>query len=531
MIADLDARSRQRYSPSAGLLPDVDAGRRLACAGERAAGDRDGFARSRERFETVTGWLLGEEAGALTHAELEQRLQADARELFRQLLEDHLELRAEREARIDDVVGSDGVRRTRVERGHERPLGTLFGAVPVRRLAYRARGCCNLYPADAALNLPGERYSHGLRRLAAVEAARGSFDDTRAAIERATGQRVAKRQLEQLAQRAAVDFEGFYAGRRPIACDPAAALVMSCDGKGVVMRPEALRAGTRRRAAASTTKLATRLSKGEKRNRKRMAEVGAVYDAAPAPRTAADILARDDGAAAAPGPIAANKWLTASVCEDAAAVIARVFDEAQRRDPEHARDWVMLVDGNQHQLDRVGAEAQARGAPVTIIIDIVHVIEYLWTAAWCLYAEGDPAAEQWVGRQLESILAGKGTRVAGNIRRAATNARLDTKQRAGIDTCAGYLTRKAPYLDYPTALARGWPIATGVIEGACRHLVKDRMDLTGARWGLTGAEAILKLRAVVSNGDFDDYWRYHLAQEHQRVHRSRYADNTLPQPA
>jgi hypothetical protein len=83
-------------------------------------------------------------------------------------------------------------------------------------------------------------------------------------------------------------------------------------------------------------------------------------------------------------------------------------------------------------------------------------------------------------------------------------------------------------LDYPTALAAGWPIATAIIEGACRHLVKDRMDLTGARWGLHGAEAILKLRAIRSNGDFDDYWAYHLAQEHQRIHLSRYADHKIP---
>ena len=121
--------------------------------------------------------------------------------------------------------------------------------------------------------------------------------------------------------------------------------------------------------------------------------------------------------------------------------------------------------------------------------------------------------------------------MAGSIRRQATNAGLTPAQRAGADTCATYLTNKAPYLDYPTALQRGWPIATGVIEGACRHLVKDRMDITGARWGLTGAEAILKLRAVRCNGDLDDYWAYHLAQERHRVHQSRYANNVVPQAA
>ena len=97
--------------------------------------------------------------------------------------------------------------------------------------------------------------------------------------------------------------------------------------------------------------------------------------------------------------------------------------------------------------------------------------------------------------------------------------------------CATYLTNKSRYLDYPTALAKVWPIATGVIEGACRHLVKDRMDLTGARWGLSGAEAILRLRALRSNSDFEDYWRYHLAQERHRVHQSRYAGHVIPHAA
>ena len=120
--------------------------------------------------------------------------------------------------------------------------------------------------------------------------------------------------------------------------------------------------------------------------------------------------------------------------------------------------------------------------------------------------------------------------MAGSIRRAATIAGLDPAQRAGADAAAKYLTNKHPYPDYPTALNAGWPIATGVIEGACRHLVKDRMDITGARWGLPGAEAILKLRAPTSNDDFDDYWTYHLAQEHQRVHQSRYADTRSPPP-
>jgi hypothetical protein len=135
-------------------------------------------------------------------------------------------------------------------------------------------------------------------------------------------------------------------------------------------------------------------------------------------------------------------------------------------------------------------------------LDIRHLAARptLWKAAWCFHDEGDRAVEAWVANKARAVLAGKATRVAGAIRRQATTAALSANRRVGADVCATYLTNKAPYLDYPTALASGWPIATGVIEGACRHIVADRLDITGARWGLAGAEAILKLRALRSNG-------------------------------
>jgi hypothetical protein len=491
---------------------------------------RAAFAESRARFEALVGFLDSDAAAGLQHGELEDRLQADGRELLRCLAQDHLDLRALREQRIDEIADRDGVPRTAVEGGHERSLSTVFGGVSVSRLAYRRRGCCNLHPADALLNLPEERHSHGLRRVTAIESSRGSFDDAVEAIERICGQRLGKRQVEQLAAAAAVDFDAFYEQREPAPSSPAELLVLSCDGKGIVMRPDALRPQTAKQAARASCKLKSRLSKGEKRNRKRMAEVGAVYAVVPVARTPADVMPATDEqrSAALPGPVAIDKWLIASVIEDAGDVVARVFDEAERRDPDHQCTWVALVDGNTHQIDRIHAEANARGVTIRIVVDFIHVLEYLWKAAWSFHQEGDPAAEDWVGRHACKILAGHARQVAATIRRAATKAGLTPARRAGADKCAAYLTNKHPHLDYPTALTAGWPIATGVIEGACRHLVKDRMDITGARWGLHGAEAILKLRAVLSNGDFDDYWAFHLAREHERVHLSRYADNTLP---
>jgi hypothetical protein len=148
-----------------------------------------------------------------------------------------------------------------------------------------------------------------------------------------------------------------------------------------------------------------------------------------------------------------------------------------------------------------------------------------------LLPEADPEAETWVNHKALAILNGQASTVAAAIRRKATRHRLTPSERVNADRCADYLLNKRDHLDYPTALREGWPIATGVIEGACRHLVKDRMDITGARWGLAGAEAILQLRALRANGDFDDYWRYHLDQERRRVHHPRYLNNAIPQAA
>ena len=536
MTADLDTRCGELYASGDELLPAAQPGSDGAARGELGGSCScsdsavpAGFAASREQFESLLCFLDGTDAAGLSHAELEERLDRDGRELLRRLLDDHLALRAVREQRLDEVIGDDGVRRARVESGHERALETVFGTVSVERLAYRARGAGNLHPADTALNLPVERHSHGLRRLCALESPRGSFEGAVEAIERQTGVRLGKRQVEELAGLAAMDFEDFYENRRPARGKQGDLLVLSADGKGIVMRPDALRtrAPARPRAGPGPK---PRLSGKDHQNRKRMAEIGAVYDAKPAPRTAADILtsAAPEGYEPAPGPVARNKRLTASIVKAPAEVIRRIFDEAERRDPKHRRTWVALVDGANHQIERIKFEGRKREVKVTIVVDFVHVLGYLWNAAGCLHPNDDQAAAQWVHRQAMRVLQGHARKVAGAIRRQATNDRLDSAARKPADEAANYLTNKNPYLDYPTALREGWPIATGIVEGACRHLVKDRMDITGARWGLAGAEAILKLRAVIANGDFEEYWRFHLAQERHHVHETRYHNHTIP---
>jgi hypothetical protein len=176
----------------------------------------------------------------------------------------------------------------------------------------------------------------------------------------------------------------------------------------------------------------------------------------------------------------------------------------------------VLVDGARHQLDLIKAQAARRGITVHIVIDFVHVLERLWTAAWSVHAPADPAAEDRVATWALALLAGQVHQVITDLKHHAGT--LPDDRRGGIDTTIGYLANNTDHLRYDHALAHGWPIATGVIEGACRHLIADRFNLAGARWGLAGAEAMLKLRALSTNQDLDRYWAYHLRREHERTH-------------
>ena len=200
-------------------------------------------------------------------------------------------------------------------------------------------------------------------------------------------------------------------------------------------------------------------------------------------------------------------------------------------DPEHSKDWVVLVDGGEHQLDCVLEFCGRHGGNSTVIVDVIHVLEYLWDAGRALFGEGTPESERWVTEQLRELLHGRVSNVAARMRRMATRLELTQQQRKPVDTCAGYLHKYAEFLRYDLYLAEGYPIATGVIEGACRYVVKDRMGITGARWSLTGGEAVLRLRALKASGDFDEYWEFHRAREFERNHRALYADGKVPATA
>ena len=201
---------------------------------------------------------------------------------------------------------------------------------------------------------------------------------------------------------------------------------------------------------------------------------------------------------------------------DQGTVIEQGFAEAVRRDPDQRMRWVVLTDGQEDLLRQVYAAAKRYKVDIVVVQDFVHVLEYLWKAAYALHPEDAEEREGWVMDRASAVLQGRAQDVAVGLRRAATRKQLSQSERKPVDKAADYIDNNRERLQYDRALAHGLPIATGVIEGACRHLVKDRMDITGARWGLERAEAILKLRSLKVSGDLPAYLAFHFEQEHKR---------------
>ena len=486
----------------------------------------DAFAGARAELDVLFAQLT--EAGAVSHVTLGALITKGVARVASRTLQGHLDALFETEcAEVKLWPRPEGSE----VRARGRQLETEHGRMAVRRHGLKLAGEKRArFPMDQHLSLPTELYALSLREEIAGAAVEASFERSVARIDHATAGHVPKRQAEQEIIRAAADFETFYKTRTPPANDALSAQalqVQSCDGKGVTMRPEALRDATRKAAEAAkvdTIRGDPMAERKMRRSDKRMAVVTAVWEQEPHVRTAQDVLDRlrrdPEGRRRRPrskkAPRPQNKRVAASVTKSHAEGVAEMFDEAQRRNPDGERRNVVLVDGDEKQIACVAAEAQKREMSITLVLDLIHVIHYLWTIALLLCDGVHKAADVWVGHILVQLLTRHPLDVVATIRQTATNRRLTRADRQALDAALEYLRKNSIYIHYAAFLADGLPIATGVIEGACRYLVQDRLGITGARWGLVVAEAVLKMRAIRTSGDWGDYWRFHLEKEHAR---------------
>ena len=410
----------------------------------------------------------------------------------------------------------------RLSERHTRPYVSVFGPAPFERDVYATRETQRqeVVPLDAKLGMPEGNTSYVLEKWGGTQCVKESYKQSRETFLGILGFAPSVNCLEDIVSRAAEHAEAYFHEQKPV--DPATEeeiLVVTSDCKGVPMR-KADAPETKQGDDAPGEK-SKRLKKGEKRGQKRMACVGGVYSVSPYCRTVDEVLdevLRKETQQRRPDPT--NKRLRAELTReiDGEQVNGKavIFDwltaEVQQRDPQERRTVVAIMDG-ETKLRDLQEEKLERAVG---ILDIWHVTEYLWKLAYCFHAEGSKEAEAFVAYYLRKLLEGKVHRVIGGIRQMATKRKPSKAKREKIEKYLGYFAERSEYMKYDEYLAAGYPIGSGVVEGACRHLVKDRMEQTGMRWRIEGAQAILSLRAIYLNEDWKDF---HVARIDAEQHK------------
>ena len=386
---------------------------------------------------------------------------------------------------------------------------SVFGKVRFWRHYYTAAGQAGMCPLDAALSLPAHCYSDLLREWAAYGTTDASYRESQTVLERILGLSLSVQTLETCVADDAGDVATFYDPPAVPTALPTVGtiLVIQADGKGVPMvasqpAPEAP---------------PVRLGKGQKRTKKKEAVVTGLYTIAPYRRTPEEVVAallRDSshtGSAARPVPV--GKELHATL-DGKKVAMTRLVERVAQRDTLHIQQRVALSDG----AEALQQQLLTHFPQYTLVLDIIHATEYLWDAANALLGETHAGRTAWVRGHLEQMLAGHTEALITALEAEAHGPTCTATQRQTVLRTVGYYQRNRPYMHYDQYLACGWPIGTGVIEGACGHLVKDRMEQAGMRWTKTGAQAVLDLRAVRINSHWDAYWQFHRQQQHQRLY-------------
>jgi hypothetical protein len=458
-------------------------------------------------FALLQSWLASGSALQLPWHEIECQQQARGREVQRLLLQAHLQRRGNGDVGPALCLQQrDGELLYSHRRLSTRALTTVFGTVEFVRMGYSRPGVPSIFPMDRALTLPARSFSYELQRRLVKAAVQNPFLDSVQTIADLTGVSVSKRSLEQILPDAAQDFDAFYRHRSP---EPATGsiLVAAVDCKGIPMvKPP----------GAQPT---PRLTKGQKANKKRMATVAAVFTRAPWVRTPQQVveslfrISRPTPADASAPPRPENKRVWASLLKGKNAVIEDVAEEMERRDPSASKVRVALTDGERALRIRVDQNLK-----VTLILDLMHALEKLWKAAYVFHAEASLEADLWVMDRTLRILSGDVGQVVKGLRQSITKRGLSGAKRKTLEGVADYLYRNRTRMHYDEYLANGWPIASGPVEGACKHLIKDRMERSGMRWTEQMAEAVVQLRAVYLSGDFDQYWQFHIDEDQKRLY-------------
>lgn len=396
---------------------------------------------------------------------------------------------------------------------HGKDYFSIFGKLKVPRSCYRLTGYSSVMPLDAQADLPDRCYSYLLQETMDYLSIRDSFNESRTTLAKLFGLDISSSRFEVVSQDSSTSYDQFYEQKSPPAPESEGQLqVLSFDGKGVpVMKRE-------------LAQLKARLGSGEKRQKKKEALVGVSYTVDTNKRSAEDVaenLIYPEKTRDKPERKkvkAQNIRRLASVERQKADVVEEILRDAQTRDPQYSRTWVVLLDGALHLWDLVSKHLS--GIKYIGILDIIHVVEYLYLAANALHRTNEAQKiDKWVYRRLIMILQGRVGHVIGGFKQTINKRKLSKSKLKSLNDVIRYFDNHRQWMKYDQYLKAGYPIGTGVVESSCGHTVKKRMEGSGRRWSISGAESTLLLRSVYTSGDWDKYWEAHMQRERTLMNR------------
>lgn len=420
----------------------------------------------------------------------------------------------------DEVVLEDGTVLNKESTLRGRDYFSVFGKIKVPRTYYRCDGQPGIMPLDAYTDFPERCYSYLLQEWMDMLSIRGSFKESEMTLTGLLGLNVSPSRFEVVNRDSSRSYDRFYEGKKPPPPESEGEIqVVQFDGKGVpVIKKEA-------------AKLRSHQGKGEKRQKKKEAMVGVSYTVGKNERTPEEMAEnliypetarkkredkKKEGADSPNHPKACNIRRLASLERTKKEVAEEIIDDAGRRNQDNTKPLVVVMDGALSLWKLVAAimpETDYIG-----ILDIIHVVEYLWKAGNVLHGENTSKTEKWVFSQLLSILRGNVGRVIGGLKQTLEKRKLNKSRQKAVREVIRYFENHIRWMRYDEYLRAGFPVGSGVVESTCGHTVKDRMEGTGRRWSVKGAESTLLLRSVYTSGDWDTYWEMHMKLERTRLY-------------
>lgn len=466
----------------------------------------------REDFERLLAFVTGPQAQTATMDQMERSLFQQVLHMGFQLLRLFILMRVESESHAPLVKCDQTVLPYHSQKAKD--YFSIFGKLKFERAYFYAWGGSGQCPLDEALSLPERCYSDLLMESAELLGAEEAYTKGLRVISRLLGLNVPELALETSVAEHSQAVKAYYHQKAAFpSAEEGPILVAQADGKGVPLVRRELDGKVRR-------------GKGDKKTQKKEAIATAVYTIEPYLRTPEEVVKAlfKKGEPAAERPAPCHKQIFASL-KGKEQALKRLATWVQRREGQHICQHVALTDGAE-PLQRQML-ACLPGFP--LVLDIIHAVEYLWKAGTALYGETDPYRAEWVEAQALQLLSSHTEQVIQWLEDKADSLVRNSQAARSLRGAANYFRRNLPYMDYAEYLRRGWPIGTGVIEGTCRHLVKDRMELSGMRWTIAGAGALLALRAVNENGDWEDFHQFRRARRHRELYGTSLKSNWLVQ--